>query len=414
MKKQIKSIKVLLLACLQAVMLYTQAQNLVPNPSFENITQCVTGASQFNYVTGWLIPNAPALSPDLFSTCASYTTYFSVPANGFGYQFPKQGNNYAGIVAGVCCGQENNNYREWIETKLADTLLPGKNYCVSFYVSLADSSGLAISNVGTLFSDSLITMMVHFPSDSLLYFPANIANPHSNIITDTMYWTIITGTYTPNSKKAYMVLGNLDTYVQIDTLRMSYINSAHISWQHSYYYIDMVSVTEIKPAVAKNDTTLALCDSLVLGANYDDNATYTWWPKTGMHDSTLANPTAQPSVTTTYYIKKVQCSSTTFDSIKIVVGACNVGIRQFADNNGQATIFPNPNAGSFNLRINDNTAQSNYSIKITDVSGILVKSFENIKDRNIQIDLTSVPDGFYLIKVSTANWQSLKKVIIQY
>jgi|GEM_PF-1545348 len=76
-------------------------------------------------------------------------------------------------------------------------------------------------------------------------------------------------------------------------------------------------------------------------------------------------------------------------------------------------IIPNPNAGNFNIRISDNTAQGVYSISVTDVSGRLVKNISNILDKNVQVDLTGFPSGLYFVKVIASNWQSFKKVIIQ-
>jgi hypothetical protein len=76
-------------------------------------------------------------------------------------------------------------------------------------------------------------------------------------------------------------------------------------------------------------------------------------------------------------------------------------------------VIPNPNGGSFNLRINDNSNQGVYTINITDISGRLVKDMENIKDKNIKMDLTSLPSGFYFVKVVSPSWQSFKKIIIQ-
>ncbi|MEO8760963.1 MAG: hypothetical protein ABI448_08735, partial [Bacteroidia bacterium] len=221
---------------------FLQAQNLVPNPSFEQVSSgcpCYGSGIYFSHVFNWSIPNQ--LSPDLYTQCAdSYTscTFAQTPQNSFGWQMPKQGFNYAGIAA----GQDYVDYREWIETKLIDTLIPSKNYCVNFYVSLADSSGLAISNIGVLFSDSLITDISHDSASPpwtpiFHYYPPNIENPHGNIITDTINWTKIEGTYSPNSKKAYIVLGNFDKYTQIDTLRVS--NKAVLGAQNfAYYYID--------------------------------------------------------------------------------------------------------------------------------------------------------------------------------
>ncbi len=82
----------------------TNAQNLVPNPSFETITTCnlnSAGLGSIGFAPPW---NNPTIStPDLMNLCS--TNYFnSVPSNGYGYQVPNFGNGYAG-----CVFYDNNN-----------------------------------------------------------------------------------------------------------------------------------------------------------------------------------------------------------------------------------------------------------------------------------------------------------------
>src|SRR5690606_31382855 len=82
-------------------------QNLVPNPSFEQYNACPNGISSLMYDPGYTsFPTAKywgnALqqgSADYFNACAPKNTYVSVPWNGFGYQTPRSGNAYAGIIA---------------------------------------------------------------------------------------------------------------------------------------------------------------------------------------------------------------------------------------------------------------------------------------------------------------------------
>jgi hypothetical protein len=76
-------------------------------------------------------------------------------------------------------------------------------------------------------------------------------------------------------------------------------------------------------------------------------------------------------------------------------------------------VIPNPNGGAFNILINDNEKEVNYSITITDVSGRVVKDIQHVADKNIKMDLTSLPNGFYFLKLVAPNWQSLNKVVIQ-
>ena len=66
--------------------------NLVPNPSFEDYTQCPTGFDQIDRATGW---SSYAASPDYFNSCANSSGAVGVPSNTWGYQNAKDGNGYS-------------------------------------------------------------------------------------------------------------------------------------------------------------------------------------------------------------------------------------------------------------------------------------------------------------------------------
>ena len=70
------------------------AQNLVPNPSFENYTQCPFSLGLEAYVSDW---KSARETPDYFNTCAT-TPNADVPSNVVGYQEPYIGNAYIGML----------------------------------------------------------------------------------------------------------------------------------------------------------------------------------------------------------------------------------------------------------------------------------------------------------------------------
>src|SRR4051812_39766363 len=79
-----------------------QAQNLVPNPGFENLNSCPGGVADvafdagytsFPVVQGWISPLNT--TPDVFNVCASpVTTPVSVPESHFGHQYPHGGDGF--------------------------------------------------------------------------------------------------------------------------------------------------------------------------------------------------------------------------------------------------------------------------------------------------------------------------------
>lgn len=121
------------------------AQNLVPNPSFEDTVSCPTNVGQISKAVGW---SSYRNSPDYFSTCNSSTV--GVPSNIYDYQYARTGNSYAGFYS------YSPNAREFIGTQLNQTLLIGQKYFVSLYVSRPVNNilglNIAINKIGIRFS----------------------------------------------------------------------------------------------------------------------------------------------------------------------------------------------------------------------------------------------------------------------
>ena len=87
---------------------FLKAQNLVNNPSFENISSC---GVQGTLAVNWINPTQGG-SPDLFNSCLPNR----VPSNSIYYQWPKTGNSFAGFYL-----YDNNTVdaREYLQTQLS-------------------------------------------------------------------------------------------------------------------------------------------------------------------------------------------------------------------------------------------------------------------------------------------------------
>ena len=95
------------------------AQNLVPNPGFEEYFQCPGSynpqGSDRNFAPGWVSPTLG--TPDLFNRCSFGNA--GVPHNWAGIANAHKGYGYSGIYAWI----NNNNYREYLQAKLIDSLV---------------------------------------------------------------------------------------------------------------------------------------------------------------------------------------------------------------------------------------------------------------------------------------------------
>jgi gliding motility-associated-like protein len=177
------------------------AQELVPDPGFEQYTSCPEqgGFGQLYRSRHWY---ALRPSPDL------YNCGVGVPTNVFGHQQPFAGSGYAGAAGG-----------EIMAVKLLQPMRAGHQYQVRFWCSLANS-GPPSAALGCLFSpDSLC-------NDNGPWLPQMV---HSGaVLSDTLGWMLVTGLYTAQGCERYMAL------VRGDTLP-------------AYYYFDEVSVTCADP-----------------------------------------------------------------------------------------------------------------------------------------------------------------------
>ncbi|MCE9539031.1 MAG: hypothetical protein K8R85_07425 [Bacteroidetes bacterium] len=89
--------KLLLFSLLIFSFTFLNAQNLVPNPSFEQYSSCPNTECGISLAAGWY---SAGYTPDYYNSCGSPSGpfEFGVPQNAVGYQHPASGNAYVGIA----------------------------------------------------------------------------------------------------------------------------------------------------------------------------------------------------------------------------------------------------------------------------------------------------------------------------
>ena len=195
---------VLALGCLLFIVsTRCEAQNLVPNPSFEESDTCAVQLGFF--------PNGRPMhwfaaldTPDYFRGCVSYGSPNGVPVNTFGFQVAQNGESYSGMFSHLV-----DDYREMIGTELLEPLTIGQTYYGSFWVNAAyggpQQTGSGCNNTGMLF-----TMEADLWLQGMPQLPArNYAHVYSQqVITDTVDWTLVSGSFIADSAYRFLVLGN--------------------------------------------------------------------------------------------------------------------------------------------------------------------------------------------------------------
>ena len=207
------------------------AQNLVPNPSFEDTVACPSAPDELDKALGW---SSYSYSPDYMNDC-SISAAVSVPYNWGGYQQAASGNAYAAFA--TYASFFPTDYREFIGGSLSAPLDIGEKYYVSFKICLS----IFPSATGNCASDKMGAMFSTIPYS--ISNPAPITNGpqmfSNSIITDTINWTRIFGSFIADSAYSYIIIGNFFNDINTDTLIMDGDSLCHVS----YYFLDDVCVS---------------------------------------------------------------------------------------------------------------------------------------------------------------------------
>ncbi|MBK7182625.1 MAG: gliding motility-associated C-terminal domain-containing protein [Bacteroidetes bacterium] len=226
---KIKAFLVILFILIMAI--FCRAQNLVPNPSFEDTISCPNAGGQLNQTLYWFNPTSG--SPDYYNLCSNG---MGVPLNGAGFQYALSGKAYVGVyVAARMILNGPLEGREYIQAALTDTLIQGKEYCISFSVSLGDYSTIAITQIGAHLSITPISLATPLNFTVL----PQIVSPANYFINDTANWHTIQGTYTALGGEKYITIGNFKDVTNTDTMNLPPTVSPSL---FSYYFIDDVSL----------------------------------------------------------------------------------------------------------------------------------------------------------------------------
>ncbi len=240
------SMKLCLTILLLTSGLLLKAQNLVPNPGFEQLNHCPVNQNDFTAIPNWysVLQN----SPDFFNVCE--TGDGGVPYNFLGHQQPQQGSGYAGVVLFI----NNLEYREYIGVKLTQPLQATIEYCVSFYVSAADSAGLQTNTIGAYIGDSIYPV----PSYLVRALPYTPQVQSTQYIENNTGWQFIEGNFVAQGGEQYLNIGSFTNDPNTTWGPNSAVLNQDPNNQYyiqSYVYIDNIVLEECKKVGIEEDKT---------------------------------------------------------------------------------------------------------------------------------------------------------------
>ena len=196
--------------------IFSNAQNLVPNPSFDVQDSCPI-VSELFVCQPWGTPTLG--TPDAYnSTCPTQNI---TGRTGIG-------------SSGVYLFSTFPDNREYMQVALTNALTGGQTYYVSFWVKRLNYR-YAVNRVGAYFSVGSINNMT---TTSVLPYSADVENPSTNMLSATG-WVNISGNFVASGGESHILIGNFSNDAQTDT---SVVNAGSTS-KVAYYQVDDVSVT---------------------------------------------------------------------------------------------------------------------------------------------------------------------------
>ena len=216
--------------------LLSDAQNLVPNPSFEEFTDCPFSTSELeNLCEDWV---SWSESPDYLNVCNNEISgIVGVPNNTLGFQNALSGQAYSSLAT---YGFTEPNSREYMAVELNQELIAGEEYYVMFFASLYDGGEqsnfhCATNHIGLRFFENPT-----FDNDINPLVPDNFAHlDYTDILFDDQNWVKIDGWVTAGEAYNWLAIGNFFTDENTDIEILDEGNECF-----GFYYIENVCVSQ--------------------------------------------------------------------------------------------------------------------------------------------------------------------------
>lgn len=212
--------------------------SLVLNFDFESYNNCPMSYTNLGDANNCSSPTSS--TPDYLNACAPQGNQVDVPSNIFGYQNAHSGSGYAGIWSKMD-PMSSYLYREYLQMEMSTPMVVGTQYCVQFYASPADITGMACDGLG------IWLRTTPYFNPIIEQIPVTPQLQTQVVIDDTSGWTSIGGQFTADSAYKYLVIGNFYSDGQGQINWVASPSSQSPEGHGAYYYIDDVIVSSECP-----------------------------------------------------------------------------------------------------------------------------------------------------------------------
>jgi hypothetical protein len=230
----------------------------------------------------------------------------------------------------------------------------------------------------------------------------------TTIISDTLNWTKIQGSFTATGAEKFITIGVFYDTAHVNVLHDGSIGGSHVG----IYLIDDVSVIASNAhAYAGRDTVIMHPgDTVTLGPKINGDGMPCWWYVLGgtAPIDSGGNTTVHPTATTSYVVKMDLCGTVTFDTVKVWVYPDTpnaIGNVQLAASG--VKVYPNPALGELTIEGARGCEVSIFNVVGQEIfRGKLGASKESV-------NMETFSKGIFVVKITeaTTGEQAILKVI---
>ncbi len=383
--------------------------NYITNGGFENYYSCGIALEK---AKGWRSIDSSGSGSVLYcNTCLP-----NVPNNSYTYQWPHSGNSFV-QTSFLCQPPQCSVYpnRGYFRNRLKANLVGGKTYCVKLYVNISDPSTYGISNIGLFFVDNSIDTITKIAA-ILSYISPQVENPSANILTDTMNWVAVTGTFVANGTEKNCIIGNFKSDA---ATTKTLINPTNLPTIGCDILIDDVSCIPLDLpayAAAGSDIWAIPGNTIYLGrpqdVGIDEACEWFKLPNTTTVIANAAGLTLTVAITTnTYMVKQTICGLIKYDTV--VVHASGLGLVSSSGVENSIKIYPNPASEILNVEFVtlSGVEASNTKIQIINSLGQIIREEEiDLKNNTALINTRQLANGVYVFALRQAQGDNSVKV----
>ncbi|MEM8928622.1 MAG: OmpA family protein [Bacteroidota bacterium] len=215
-------------------------QNLILNAGFEDYSSCPSNFTSLNAVLQEVsLPTSS--SGDYFNQCSNED--FGIPTNFKGNQPAAEGNGYLGLYFYAL-----NDYREYVQLGTQAVLREKFPHKISFKVSLAEASTLALKNMSVILTNGKLRL----PNSTTLTTERlnlqkglqfqEVPLKADRSMADTEGWITLQGEFEAKGFETHLLVGNFND--NGDTSLLDHVG-ALIPSDFSYYFVDDFQLEEL-------------------------------------------------------------------------------------------------------------------------------------------------------------------------